>query len=93
MDTSQWPASLVLQGMARHRPIALMGIGSGIVNLVLSILLIRWIGIMGVALGTLVPTDLECFGFVLLYAMRVTGVSAAQVPVVTGQHGSIMMLA
>jgi|GEM_PF-3578019 len=48
---------------------------------------------MGVALGTLVPTDLECFGFVLLYAMRVTGVSAAQVPVVTGQHGSIMMLA
>jgi O-antigen/teichoic acid export membrane protein len=75
IDTSQWPAGFVLQGMAKHRPLAIMTIVSGVANLTLSILLVgRW-NLMGVALGTLIPTTIVCIGFVTPYAMRVIGVS------------------
>jgi O-antigen/teichoic acid export membrane protein len=74
IDTSQWPAGFILQGMARHSPLAIMTIASGVSNLILSILLVTRLGLMGVALGTLVPTTIICLGFVTPYAMRVIGV-------------------
>jgi len=43
-----------------------------------SILWARPYGLMGVALGTLIPTTAECLGFVLPYAMRVVGVSTSE---------------
>ncbi len=78
VDTSQWSAASVLQGMARHRPLAFMALASGLANLVLSIILVQWIGLIGVALGTLIPTSIECIGFVMPYAMRVIGVRARE---------------
>jgi O-antigen/teichoic acid export membrane protein len=74
IDTSQWPAGFILQGMARHSPLAIMTIASGVSNLILSILLVNRLGLLGVALGTLVPTTIICIGFVTPYAMRVIGV-------------------
>jgi O-antigen/teichoic acid export membrane protein len=75
IDTSQWPAGFVLQGMAKHRPLAIMTIASGMANLAISILLVgRW-NLMGIALGTLIPTTIVCLGFVTPYALRVIGVS------------------
>jgi O-antigen/teichoic acid export membrane protein len=76
IDTSTWPAGFVLQGMARHSPLAAMTICSGIVNFTLSILLVKRLGLLGVALGTLIPTTVICLGFVAPYAMRVIGTSA-----------------
>ena len=76
IDTSTWPAGFILQGMARHSPLAAMTIGSGIANLTLSILLVNRLGLMGVALGTLIATTVICLGFVTPYAMRVIGASA-----------------
>lgn len=76
--TSQWPAGAVLQGMARQRALAYSAIVTGIANLGLSIALAHPLGVRGVALGTLIPTTLECLGFVLPYSMRVIGVSAGQ---------------
>lgn len=76
IDTSTWPAGFVLQGMAKHSPLAAMTIGSGITNLTLSILLVNRLGLLGVALGTLIPTTIICLGFVTPYAMRVIGTSA-----------------
>jgi O-antigen/teichoic acid export membrane protein len=73
--TIQWPAVAVLQGMARHRLLAATSLGSGLANLVLSIALIHPLGLVGVALGTLIPAALECVGFVLPYTMRVIGVT------------------
>lgn len=75
IDTSMWPAGSILQGMARHQPIALMSIASGVANLLLSLLLVQPLGVMGVALGTLIPTSIECVCFVTPYALRVIGVS------------------
>jgi len=79
IDTIQWPANSVLQGMARHRPLALISVGTGLANLALSIALVPSLGLTGVALGTLFPTTVACLGVVLPYSMRVIGVSKAQV--------------
>src|SRR5439155_2145962 len=46
--------------------------------LALSIALICPLGLTGVALGTLIPTSIECIGFVLPYALRVIGVRATE---------------
>ena len=79
IDTIQWPASSILQGMARHRPLAVIAVGTGLANLALSIALVRGLGLTGVALGTLLPTTIACLGVVLPYAMHVIGVSTTQV--------------
>lgn len=75
IDTSQWPAASVLQGMARHRWLAVTALASALINLALSLILIRPLGVAGVALGTLIPTSLEALGFVMPYALRVNGVT------------------
>ena len=74
--TSQWPAVSILQGMARHRLVAVMSVGSALANLALSIALVHPFGTTGVALGTLLPTTAVSLGLMLPYAMRVLGVSA-----------------
>ncbi|HEX9117466.1 MAG TPA: oligosaccharide flippase family protein [Anaerolineae bacterium] len=71
---TQYPAGAIMQGIARHRFLAVTSIASGLINLALSIALVRPFGLIGVALGTLIPTLLETFGLVLPYAMRVLGV-------------------
>jgi O-antigen/teichoic acid export membrane protein len=75
IDIPTWPAGFVLQGIARHRFIAIMAICGGLANLALSLLLVRQFGLLGVALGTLIPTTIISLGFVLPYAIRVIGVT------------------
>jgi O-antigen/teichoic acid export membrane protein len=75
IDTSTWPAGLILQGMARHSPVAGMALVAGFANLALSILLVSRLGLLGVALGTLIPTTVICLGFVIPHTMRVVGTS------------------
>lgn len=73
--TSQWPGGAILQGMGRHRILALIALCSALINLGLSLILVHPFGLTGVALGTLIPTTIETLGFVLPYALRVNGVS------------------
>jgi O-antigen/teichoic acid export membrane protein len=47
-------AALVLAGLGRHRPVAIGGAIEAALNLALSILLVRPLGVLGVALGTLI---------------------------------------
>jgi O-antigen/teichoic acid export membrane protein len=75
IDTSQWPAGVILQGMGRHRLLALIALGSAFANLGLSLVLVRPLGLAGVALGTLIPTTIESLCFVLPYVMRVNHIS------------------
>jgi O-antigen/teichoic acid export membrane protein len=76
IDTSQWPAGLILQGMGRHRPLGWLSLGTGIANLVLSVTLVQRFGLTGVAVGTLIPTTIVCLGFILPYTTSVLNVSA-----------------
>jgi O-antigen/teichoic acid export membrane protein len=78
IDIPTWPAGSVLQGIARHRFLAILSLCSGIANLTLSLLLVRPLGLLGVALGTLIPTTVICLGFTLPYAMREIGVTFQQ---------------
>ena len=75
IDTSQWPAGSILQGMALHRRIAVISLVSAFINLGLSIWLVHPWGLTGVALGTLIPTSIECLCFVLPYAVQKLEVS------------------
>jgi O-antigen/teichoic acid export membrane protein len=70
----QWPAGAVLQGMARHRVLAVTALTCGLANLCLSLALVRRLGLPGVALGTLIPSVAE-FAVVLPIAMRLVGLT------------------
>lgn len=78
IDTSQWPAGSILQGMARHRPLAVLSSAAALLNLALSIALVRSFGLVGVALGTLIPTTIICLGFILPFTMQVIGISVRE---------------
>jgi O-antigen/teichoic acid export membrane protein len=56
-----------------------MSIISGISKLVLSLILVKRIGLMGAALGALIPTTIVCIGFVLPYTMWVIRVHVRDV--------------
>jgi O-antigen/teichoic acid export membrane protein len=49
-------AGSIAFGVGKHKAGALWGIGEGVANLVLSIVLVHWYGIYGVALGTMIPS-------------------------------------
>jgi glycosyltransferase involved in cell wall biosynthesis/O-antigen/teichoic acid export membrane protein len=50
-----YPISGVLYGLAAHRTFAILRVVEGVANLVLSVILVRSIGLVGVALGTAIP--------------------------------------
>jgi len=49
----------ILLGISKHKPLALMAAGEGILNLTLSIVLVRYLGIYGVAWGTTIPNLIQ----------------------------------
>ena len=50
----------LLKGAGAHRFVAYANIVTALVNLALSVVLARWIGLAGVAVGTLVPVCITC---------------------------------
>jgi O-antigen/teichoic acid export membrane protein len=73
--TSQWPATEVLQGMARHHVAASAALAAGIANIALSVLLLPAFGLLGVAFGTLIPAVVASIGIVMPFANRTLQVS------------------
>ena len=60
----------LLYGMARHSMLARIFLLEGLVNIALSIALVRWYGILGVALGTAIPMALTSLFVLPLYVCR-----------------------
>lgn len=52
---SQYMSTLVLAGMAKHKVLAYLVFAEGLANLILSVILIRKMGLIGVAWGTVIP--------------------------------------
>jgi O-antigen/teichoic acid export membrane protein len=73
--TSQWPAGAILQGMARHRFLAVTSTGAGLATVALSVAFVQPLGLNGVALALVVATSVESLGLVLPYTLKVLGVS------------------
>lgn len=78
VDMANWPASAIMQGLVRHRPLAIASACSALANLALSIALIGPLGLQGVALGTLVPTLVCSLCFITPYVLRVLTLTPRQ---------------
>ena len=48
-------STVVLKGSGQHKVLAMSNLSMAISNLVLSVVLVRWYGLIGVAIGTLIP--------------------------------------
>jgi O-antigen/teichoic acid export membrane protein len=75
----QATATQVLLALHKQRLMAAVAVLEGASNLTLSIVLAHHLGIIGVALGTAIPTTLTAFGFYLPYASRLVGLSVHRV--------------
>lgn len=72
--TVRGSAVVILQAIARHRMAAASALVAGLANLGLSLLLVRPFGLLGVALGTVIPAALEYGCVILPYSLRVARV-------------------
>jgi O-antigen/teichoic acid export membrane protein len=68
-----WTASTVLVGAGHHRLVAVSNLIAAAVNIGLSILLIHWFGLPGVAVATLIPVVLRGTTVILPMACRRVG--------------------
>ncbi len=67
-------ANTLLKGAGEHRLVAINGIVTAAVNVSLSVVLIRRLGLEGVALGTLLPVSTSCIFVIFPAACRRVGV-------------------
>jgi O-antigen/teichoic acid export membrane protein len=71
-------SALILAGMAKHKVLAHLILAEGVVNLILSIILIRRMGLVGVAWGTVLP-DVICTAVIIpWYTLRMVRLSARE---------------
>jgi O-antigen/teichoic acid export membrane protein len=64
------PASMLLKGAGRHRMVAGVNLIVALANLILSFVLVRRLGLMGVALGTTIPVTLGAVALIFPAACR-----------------------
>ncbi len=64
----------VMLGISRHKPVVPVAIAEGLCNLALSIILVRKIGIIGVAWGTVIPNMATSIFFWPWYVRKTLGV-------------------
>ena len=69
-EVGYWPGRMILQGIGRHHGLAKATICAAIAKLGLSLILIRHFGVMGVALGTLIPAIVVNVVYIWPYTMR-----------------------
>lgn len=74
---SQYISALILVGMARHKVLAFVALGEGAANLALSIFLVRKMGLIGVAWGTVVPHLITTSLVLPWYTLRVLDMKPA----------------
>jgi len=74
----QGPLGNVLLSTGRHRLVAIVCLGEALVNLILSLLLVRRYGILGVAIGTAVPVVLANLLILAPAACRQVGLRSTE---------------
>jgi O-antigen/teichoic acid export membrane protein len=70
---AQATSGRILFGIARHKALAWVTLTEGLLNLALSIALVRPFGIVGDALGTAIPLTLTCVLFLPYYLCHLLG--------------------
>jgi O-antigen/teichoic acid export membrane protein len=72
-------AAAIAMGVEKHKAMAWWAIGEGVANLGLSILLVHWWGIYGVAAGTLIPNLIAQLGFWPYYTSKLLGLTPVEI--------------
>ena len=67
-------SSIIIMGMAKHKFLAYLSMIEAIANLILSIILVRKIGLIGVAWGTAIPSLINYIIFVPSYVCKLLGI-------------------
>jgi O-antigen/teichoic acid export membrane protein len=67
--------TVILKGAGEHRMVAWTNVLTGVVNLILSVLLVRRYGLIGVAIGTLIPVGFASVFVLYPAACRRVGLS------------------
>jgi O-antigen/teichoic acid export membrane protein len=70
-----WTANTVLLGAGSHQLVAISNLVTAVINVALSVLLIRWIGLAGVAVATLVPVTVRAVMIIMPQACARVGMS------------------
>lgn len=78
VSMSQYASSLILVAMAKHQPLAWIALVEGLANLALSILLVRKLGLVGVAWGTAIPHMVTTIIVLPLYTLRTLDLSVRE---------------
>ena len=78
LEVGYWPGRFILQGIGQQQDLAKASVCVAIANLGLSIILVRYYGIVGVAFGTLIPAIFMNLGYIWPYTMRVVGISGLE---------------
>ena len=73
-DLGQMPSVGLLYGISKHRFYALFNTIEGVFNVVLSLILVGKMGIIGVALGTLIPMSIMKIIIQPIYVCRVASI-------------------
>ncbi|MFB3818852.1 MAG: polysaccharide biosynthesis C-terminal domain-containing protein [Candidatus Methylomirabilales bacterium] len=73
VSVAQTPAGYVLMLKGRHRQLAGIALAGSLTNIALSLVLVRPLGIVGVALGTALPALLTDAGLFVPLACRLVG--------------------
>jgi O-antigen/teichoic acid export membrane protein len=75
LSAPQYVFSAVLYGMSQHKVIALLRIAEAAANLLLSIILVQTMGLVGIALGTAIPSAIVVMLILPVLAGRTVKVS------------------
>jgi O-antigen/teichoic acid export membrane protein len=67
----QTPSVQLLYGISKHKFLTILNLGEGVINLVLSIVFLKYYGIAGVALGTTMPMVIMSIIVLPVYTCRV----------------------
>ena len=78
LSLAQSSSDQVLYGVSKHKVLALINIVEAVFNLILSIVFVRSMGIIGVAVGTAIPMFIARVVALPIYTSRVLGVSLKQ---------------
>ncbi len=70
----QRPSLDLIFGTAKHKIYSLLSLGEGVFNLLLSLILVRYYGLIGVAVGTLVPMIIMKVIIQPVYVCRVSSI-------------------
>jgi len=71
--------SAIAYGVEKHKTTAIWAIGEGIANLALSVTLVHWYGVYGVAIGTMIPSLIVQLVFCPRYVSKLVGLSSFEV--------------